>query len=441
MAGCLTTDSSSRIHSCEPGTPCHTELLKSKRVVWITPIITRSREGLAVPELGAGGSGGDLYQTPELDLFNVGSTGEVEDHCKQLTKETDHLANFVSKIDFALTSRKLKISLNGLDLDAQKEIPLQEFLKRLLALDQVKPAPHNDYASHITHTEGSLGDDTLHFPFSRHSSYNELCDMVTRFRPREIYPCTVEEKKWTEDVSMEALFGHLCSGNAFHHDQKMRMMLHERLENGGSSKKRQRMSNTEDSQASRVTENASQEYNTADEVHAQEQLPTMHFPSAKRIQITHDEDDEADEDLTPDVMAIKAVYDAHMARATGGPSVVSNLDEDGAECEHISPPTSTQVLNSQISISESVFESQSQGYVDTGLQPDGTHDEKGRSPSQSNIQALSSKQADQRSRRNTRAEAYRAARLTLQTSDSGTWDDLGIRSIGNKGHCETEEEL
>lgn len=36
------------------------------------------------------------------------------------------------------------------------------------------------------------------FPYSRHSSYAELCHLVRMFNPRDVYPCTVDEKNWHE---------------------------------------------------------------------------------------------------------------------------------------------------------------------------------------------------------------------------------------------------
>jgi len=35
------------------------------------------------------------------------------------------------------------------------------------------------------------------FPYSRHSSYEELCHLVGIFDPKDIYPCTVNEKTWS----------------------------------------------------------------------------------------------------------------------------------------------------------------------------------------------------------------------------------------------------
>lgn len=36
------------------------------------------------------------------------------------------------------------------------------------------------------------------FPYSRHSSYAELCQLVGALKPKEVYPCTVDEQNWHE---------------------------------------------------------------------------------------------------------------------------------------------------------------------------------------------------------------------------------------------------
>lgn len=37
---------------------------------------------------------------------------------------------------------------------------------------------------------------TIRFPYSRHSSYPELCAFVDAFRPRDVWPCTVNPEEW-----------------------------------------------------------------------------------------------------------------------------------------------------------------------------------------------------------------------------------------------------
>jgi DNA cross-link repair 1C protein len=85
------------------------------------------------------------------------------------------------------------------------------------------------------------------FPYSRHSSYAELCELVAAFKPRDIFPCTVDPNTWSDAVSMRNLFGHLCSGDEFLHDRHMRDTVSEgRLR----PKKRRRLASSF-SQASR----------------------------------------------------------------------------------------------------------------------------------------------------------------------------------------------
>lgn len=38
------------------------------------------------------------------------------------------------------------------------------------------------------------------FPYSRHSSYAELCDLVRVFRPTDVYACTVNPSTWHEGL-------------------------------------------------------------------------------------------------------------------------------------------------------------------------------------------------------------------------------------------------
>lgn len=44
------------------------------------------------------------------------------------------------------------------------------------------------------------------------------------FQPTDVYPCTVDEKNWVSETSIEHLFGRFCSGTIFAHDRKMEML-------------------------------------------------------------------------------------------------------------------------------------------------------------------------------------------------------------------------
>lgn len=131
QTGCLTRDDSVRLHSCEHGTKCST-LENSSKVVWITPLITRSKES-NIPELGAGGGGGDLVQTHELELADPQAVQWLIELCEKHIKDAGALDLTVRLVEDALHSRNRTVDLNLLVRPLQKEaIPL-ETVTRLLS--------------------------------------------------------------------------------------------------------------------------------------------------------------------------------------------------------------------------------------------------------------------------------------------------------------------
>jgi DNA cross-link repair 1C protein len=220
--GCLTSDTGVNLHSCEPGTTCHTELSKRKDVVRITPIISRTPEGAEVLEVGAGGGGGDLYQIPELDIGDDAAMQAVARLCTDLITDS----NVLSKAKYALSSTKQGrdawISLEGLGLDLDEKISLVD----LISL--ISPKGGEFRPSNKTMSEDSSPNNTIHFPYSRHSSYNELRHLVSIFQPKDICPCTVDENSWSEQSSMKSLFGDVCSQQVWYHDAQIRLVVEER---------------------------------------------------------------------------------------------------------------------------------------------------------------------------------------------------------------------
>lgn len=91
-----------------------------------------------------------------------------------------------------------------------------------------KPSPQEPDG--ILADSGKLLPRSITFPYSRHSSYSELRGLIAAFRPRDIYPCVVNEDTWNEEQSIEALFGDLCTptaGGEFSHDKSMKRRLEE----------------------------------------------------------------------------------------------------------------------------------------------------------------------------------------------------------------------
>ena len=62
--------------------------------------------------------------------------------------------------------------------------------------------------------------------------------MVEIFKPKDVYPCTTDNDSWHECIGVEALFGHLCSGSTFVHDQEMKELEDERVVSRDLKRKR-----------------------------------------------------------------------------------------------------------------------------------------------------------------------------------------------------------
>ena len=123
--GCLTEDTDVKIHSCERGIHC--ESLKSKDTVWIRPIITRTQSGETVPELGAGGGGGDLLQNHELELNDVTATVELMKLCSEKIQDPMARSRTLALISKAVSSRSKALSLAAIEFaDKQGEMSLEE---------------------------------------------------------------------------------------------------------------------------------------------------------------------------------------------------------------------------------------------------------------------------------------------------------------------------
>jgi hypothetical protein len=50
----------------------------------------------------------------------------------------------------------------------------------------------------LVREEHSRLPEIITFPYSRHSSYSELRNLVDAFKPKDVFPCTVDEANWHE---------------------------------------------------------------------------------------------------------------------------------------------------------------------------------------------------------------------------------------------------
>lgn len=46
------------------------------------------------------------------------------------------------------------------------------------------------------HEDGRGLPNRIRFPYSRHSSYRELCHLLQVLKPKDIWPCTVDSVRW-----------------------------------------------------------------------------------------------------------------------------------------------------------------------------------------------------------------------------------------------------
>jgi len=230
--GILTRDAAVRLHSCERGTGCDIgDGVSDEQVVSITPIISR-HAGVDIRELGAGGGHGDLDQIHELDLSDPVAVAHLFALCQKTITDEALLRRITDLLTTSLRAEKGRMQLGlleHLEHDAvqlldQDAIPLDQ-LPKLIADLAMKP----DSKRTINRT-GSNGikatlPKSITFPYSRHSSYNELRLLVGAFRPRNVWPCTAPPAAyWTENYSMSSLFGDLCDSNGadFAYDVEMR---------------------------------------------------------------------------------------------------------------------------------------------------------------------------------------------------------------------------
>ncbi|OQN96810.1 hypothetical protein B0A48_17370 [Cryoendolithus antarcticus] len=223
--GCLTEDASARVHSY---------------FVRITPIISR-HNGTEIAELGAGGGQGDLDQQHELEVFDLAQLGALMKLCtdqlhgqpKAMTSVMRLVASLIEDprqtiaLDFAalLEVHMETTAEGGVGVDAD-ELSLSSLVPALVRLAAKQEGEQLEKAAPFTPKGSKRRADGLPnritFPYSRHSSYTELCHLLEVFKPTDVHPCTVDDTHWGREQSMTFLFGHLYDSVCnFTHDRVM----------------------------------------------------------------------------------------------------------------------------------------------------------------------------------------------------------------------------
>lgn len=213
-SGYLTRDPTVRLHSCEKGSGCPTiNKLPTSDVVWITPIVAHLPDKNDMIEAGIGGGIDDLEEKDELLMTpeDLGTWLKRVSQDESLAKKTKELVlNFLRG---AISARRpIMLPLIANEDDIKYEDDMVIVLRSLVKAS--------------TKGRGNESSSTLpnriRFPYSRHSSYRELCHLVSVLKPRDIWPCTVDSVRWIrEGITIDGLFGEYCSGNTFDHDKHM----------------------------------------------------------------------------------------------------------------------------------------------------------------------------------------------------------------------------
>ncbi|KAL2135047.1 hypothetical protein VTI74DRAFT_9967 [Chaetomium olivicolor] len=215
--GCLTSDETVRIHSCEKGNYCAT--VKSSPVVWIRPIITRLADGQDVAEVGVGGGGDDLEREAELDYLSPEDVQTILDALSEFERLPDEMRDQIGQLLLSAIANGRKIPLD-IERAAFGENNQADLIRGLQAITSKLRLP--DLQPQKNSPDRGL-PKVITFPYSRHSSYPELCDFVGALKPRDVWPCTVDASRWLRDgITVEQLFSEYCSGDSFRHDQLLK---------------------------------------------------------------------------------------------------------------------------------------------------------------------------------------------------------------------------
>ncbi|TQB75382.1 hypothetical protein MPDQ_003070 [Monascus purpureus] len=129
VPGCLSDDENSRIHSCEPGKPCYG--VKTKRMVYIVPIVNRMDDGLELKDLRTDGGTGDLCQIHELELPDKPTLDELVKLCLEHILDSEALLRTREALFAAFRSKNKTLPLDAHGMNDNDEISLKKLVEIL----------------------------------------------------------------------------------------------------------------------------------------------------------------------------------------------------------------------------------------------------------------------------------------------------------------------
>ncbi|KAH0522849.1 hypothetical protein TsFJ059_006636 [Trichoderma semiorbis] len=202
QSGCLTSEQNVRLHSCESGNMCPIAIRSS--VVRIQPVVASFSDGAVIQEAGIGGGGEDLEREMELGVPNQSDLEillKIIDALKSTTEEArDECARAL--MNALASGRDLQLNMS---LSSTKDAHSTDLQRAILSIinSQLMAIP---IRTKVEQRSETTLPNIIRFPYSRHSSYAELCDLVSAFKPRDIWPCTFHLETWQNNaMSIEAL--------------------------------------------------------------------------------------------------------------------------------------------------------------------------------------------------------------------------------------------
>ncbi|KAH9890292.1 beta-lactamase-like protein [Xylariomycetidae sp. FL2044] len=210
--GYLTKEEDVRIHSCEKGMGC--KVMENKPVVWLKPIVAHLEDGEDWEEVGIGGGGDDLARDGTfIDGGGLEQLKAVVGEAQYMTPETKEGLNKM------LNQASVSFGAAGLRIDLPTSIEEPSIPDILQGIATKVRAYRNPVHKPINEANGSSLPRKIRFPYARHSSLPELRLFVDAFKPRDVWPNTVDRDKWIKQgITIKDLFGDYCSGSVFPHD-------------------------------------------------------------------------------------------------------------------------------------------------------------------------------------------------------------------------------
>lgn len=221
--GHLTLDENVRIHSCEKGTHC--SAMQNKPIVWLTPFVAHVPGGQDIEEVGIGGGMDDLEQEAEIEYL---TRADIEALVPIITADLDITPEQQEQmkerlVKLATTGRSMSLNMDVSEFDKDMHTSLRDAILSLAKKPRSEEITNSPSAATAEEsiTKKSL-PNRIRFPWARHSSLPELTHLVETFRPKDIWPCTVDARSWYEKgITMRELFGEHCLGDVFEHDALM----------------------------------------------------------------------------------------------------------------------------------------------------------------------------------------------------------------------------